>query len=66
MTVNQSLLRKALALTALDCATPRTAIEEDSLMDGYVAEFVAESESLERHDCTASDVLHSSQALGLT
>jgi hypothetical protein len=66
MTVNQSLLREALELTALDRATPRTTLEEACLMDGYIAEFVAESESLEGHDCTASDVLDSARALGLT
>jgi hypothetical protein len=35
-------------------------------MDGYIAEFVAESESLEGHDCEASDVLDSARALVLT
>jgi hypothetical protein len=66
MTVDQSLLREALELTTLDRATPRTAIEEDCLMDGYIAEFVAESESLEGHDSKASEVLDSARALVLT
>jgi len=66
VTVNQLFLREALELTALDRAKRRTAIEEDCLMDDYVAEFVAESESLEGHDSAASEVLASARALGLT
>jgi hypothetical protein len=63
MTVDQSLLREALELTTRDRRTPRTAGEEDHLMDRYIAEFVAESESIEGHDCTASEVLASARSL---
>lgn len=66
MTVNPSLLREALKLTALDRGMYRTAIEEDCLMDGYIAEFVAESESLEGNDTKASEVLDSARALVVT
>ena len=43
MTLDPALLREAVELTARYNATPCSAVEEDFL----VAEFVAESESLE-------------------
>ena len=63
MIIDQSLLREALELTTRDRRTPRTAGDMDHLMDRYIAEFVAESESIEGHDCTASEVLASAHAL---
>jgi len=61
MTLNENLRREALELTAKDKATPRTAVDEDRLMDG----FVAESESLEGHDSKPAEVLNSARDLAL-
>ena len=64
--LDQTLLREALELTRRDADTPRTAVDEDRLLDGFVAEFVAESESLEGHDSKPVDVLNSARDLALT
>ncbi len=63
MTIDRALLREALDLTAEDRATPRTAVQEDVLMEVFIAEFVAESESLEGHESKASEVLDASREL---
>jgi hypothetical protein len=64
--LDRTLLREALELTARDAATPRTPIDEERLMDGFVAEFVAESESLEGHDTKPIEVLDSVRDLALS
>jgi hypothetical protein len=61
--VNVDLLAEVVALNARDRATARTAVEEDCLLDLFVADFVAESESLEGHDTDASEVLDAARAL---
>jgi hypothetical protein len=63
MITDRALLMEALKLTNEDRATARTAVEEDVLMDMFVAEFVAESESLEGYDSKAADVLDASREL---
>jgi len=65
MTLDRALVQEALDVTARDAAVPRTPIDEDRLMDGFVAEFVAESESLEGHDTNSADVLNSARDLAL-
>ena len=65
MTVDRVLLLEALHLTAKDRDERRTAVQADMLMDKFVAEFVAESESLEGHASKASEVLDASQALAV-
>jgi hypothetical protein len=65
MTLDPALLREAVELTALYHATPRSAVEEDSLMDAFVAEFVAESESLEGYDTTPTEVLNAARDLAV-
>ena len=61
--INQTLLSRAVELTELDASAPRTLIQEDVLMDAYVAEFVSESESLEGNDSTPAEVLDASREL---
>ncbi len=65
MTLNAELLRKAIELTKRDRATPRTEAEKDILLDRFVAEFVAESESMEGHATKASEVFDSVRDLAL-
>ena len=65
MRLSPSLVQEALKVTALDAAVPRTPVDEDRLSDRLVAEFVAESESLEGHDIGAVDVLNSVRDLTL-
>lgn len=59
------LISEARRLTNLDANTARTAVESACLMDGFVAEFVAESESLEGCDASPADVLDSVRDLVL-
>ena len=56
---------EALRLMALDSDTARTAVDSARLMNGFVAEFVAESESLEGCDTKPADVLDSARDLAL-
>jgi hypothetical protein len=63
--LDPTLLKEALDLTAQDAATARASVEEDRLMLGFVAEFVAESESLEGHDSKPGQVLDSARDLAL-
>ena len=63
MPLDSALLKEALDLTARDGAAARSAVDEDCLMDRFVAEFVAESESLEGHDSVASEVLDAARNL---
>jgi hypothetical protein len=63
MQLDRTILHEALDATTRDAATPRTAVEEDRLMDGFVAEFVAGSESLEGHDTNSAEVLDSARDL---
>jgi hypothetical protein len=65
MTLDPALLRDAVELTARYHAAPRSAVEEDALMDAFVAEFVAESESLAGYDATPLEVLNASRDLAL-
>lgn len=65
MPIDRTLLQEALELTARDAAAPRTPVDEDRLMDGFVAEFVAESESIEGHDSKPVEVLDSARDLAL-
>jgi hypothetical protein len=65
MTLDRSLRLEATRLTAQDDTAVRTLMDEDRLLTGFVAEFVAQSESLEGHDSKASDVLDSMRDLVL-
>jgi hypothetical protein len=65
VTLDPALLQEAVELTARYYATPRSAVDEDALMDAFAAEFVAESESLEGHDATPTEVLNASRDLAL-
>jgi len=65
MPLDRALVQEALDVTARDAAAPRTPIDEDRLMDGFVAEFVAESESLEGYDTNSAEVLNSARDLAL-
>jgi hypothetical protein len=66
MTLDRTLLHEIVKITLQDAATPRTSVDEDRLMDGFVAEFVAESESLEGHDSNPGEVLDSARDLALS
>ncbi len=65
MPLDGALVQEALDVTARDAAAPRTPVDEDRLMNGSVAEFVAESESLEGYDINSADILNSSRDLAL-
>ncbi len=65
MTLDPALLHEAVERTARYHANLRSAVEEDALMDAFVAEFVAESESLEGHDTTPMEVLNAARDLAL-
>jgi hypothetical protein len=63
--LDPDLLQKAVTITADDAVAARTPVDEDRLLAGFVAEFVAESESLDGHDTNAADVLNSVRDLVL-
>jgi hypothetical protein len=65
MTLDAESLRRATELTERDRSTPRTEAESDILLDRFVAEFVAESESMEGHATKASEVFDSVRDLAL-
>ena len=65
MSIDPALLREAVELTIKDAAIPRTAVEEERRRDGFIAEFIAESESLEGNDTTPIAVLNSARDLVL-
>jgi hypothetical protein len=66
MTLDPALIHEAVELTTCYYATPRSAVEEDCFLDAFVAEFVAESESLEGHDTTPTEVLNAARDLALS
>jgi hypothetical protein len=65
MTINQKLVLEAVDLTAQESAIHRTDVDRDVLLSRFVAEFVAESESLEGYESKASDVFDSVRDLSL-
>ena len=65
MLLNTELLREAVDLTIRDRDIPRTQVDEDLLLEGFIAEFVAESESLEGHDSKPTEVMDSVRDLAL-
>jgi len=65
MVLDRSKRIEALKLMALDSKTARTAVDNTRLMVGFIAEFIAESESLEGYEANAADVLDSVRDLVL-
>jgi len=61
--MNRELVRSALALTLETINSPSNSVSEALNLERFVAEFVAESESLEGHVSTAATVLGSRDAL---
>ncbi len=65
MATETSLIREALELTERYEAAPRSDVDRDVVVSAFLADFVAESESLEGHASQPREVLDSVRDLTL-
>ena len=63
MTIRADLLETAVSLTKRELGVVRSQTDTDVIDRRFLAEFVAESESLEGHDTKPGDVLDSVKRL---